>query len=459
MKYHTQYFSIRRRLLLLLLVSLTLVWLAMLGFSYDKAHEEIHELADARLQQAAQTLLLLDLKRLGRLAKMQQQEQRDLKHDTKDRRTGNDDEGVPLAFQVWSSNGELLLHSPDAPSAPFLAQEGYATITIVHQPWRSYTVRDRKHDYQVSVMEPLATRDHLIGKLAQRMGRVLLLALPLLALLIWISISLSLRPLARLSDAIARQDVHKLEPIQLQQVPVEAQALITTLNHLLQRLANSLDKERAFTADAAHELRTPLAAIKIQAEVALAAQDDASRSHAIQQVISGVNRTTHLAQQLLMLARLEQFEASAQQAVDLGQLAADCMAWYADQASRKNIEFELVSDASCVLLGDPAMLRVMLDNLLDNAIKYGRANGHVNVTLQRATGTLLLEVLDDGEGVSATDHCRLQHRFFRVEGSAATGSGLGLSIVEKIVAAHGGKLEIGSGIKQSGLGVRIRFTL
>ena len=447
-------FSIRRRLLWLLLGSLVLVWLAMLGLSYEKAHEEIHELADARLQQGARTLLLLDLKRLGRLAKAQAENDQDGSHDNHDSEVG-----APLAFQVWSDNGELLLHSAGAPAAPFLAREGYATSSIERHAWRSYTVRDRKRNYQVSVLERLATRDHLIGKLAQRMGQVLLLALPLLALLTWLSISFSLRPLARLSDAIAGRDINKLEPIQLQQVPIEAQALIAALNRLLERLAHSLDRERAFTADAAHELRTPLAAIKVQAEVALAAQDEASRSHAIRQVIAGVDRTTHLAQQLLLLARLEHVEAGGQQAVDLGQLAADCMARFADQAARKHIEFELAAAPGCVLAGDPAMLAVMLDNLLDNAIKYGRADGRINVTVRREAAALVLEVADDGDGVAAPDRSRLQDRFFRVEGSAAAGSGLGLSIVKKIAAVHGGTLEIGGGLEQRGLGVRIRFGL
>jgi two-component system sensor histidine kinase QseC len=446
----TQRFSIRRRLLWLSLASLVLVWGAMLGFSYSKAHEEIHELADARLEQGARTLLVLDLKRLGRLAKAGNNNGSDEQH--------GDDAGA-LAFQVWSDGGELLLASAGAPAAPYQARAGYATQTIEREPWRSYTVRDRKHGYQVTVLEPIHLREQLIRKLAQRMGQVLLLALPLLALLIWISIGHSLRPLARLSEAIAARDADKLEPIRLQQVPAEAQALIAALNRLLERLAHSLDKERAFTADAAHELRTPLAAIKVQAEVALAAEDEASRRHAIEQVIAGVNRTTHLAQQLLLLARLEQFEPGARQAVDLGRMAADCVARRADDAARKDIELELAAAPGCVLQGDPAMLAVMLDNLLDNAIKYGRAGGHAAVTLRREAASLVLAVADDGDGVAPAERARLRDRFFRVEGNAAGGSGLGLSIVEKIAAAHGGTLEIGTGLDGRGLGVSVRFAL
>ncbi|WHZ12133.1 MAG: Sensory histidine kinase QseC [Burkholderiaceae bacterium] len=446
-------FSIRRRLLLLLLGSLVLVWAAMLGVGYEKAREEIHELADARLQQGARTLMMLDLKRLARLAQAG-------KAGEKGEADGHhaDEGGVqPLAFQVWGDDGRLLLASAGAPAATQDLHDGYATRSIAGRDWRSYSLRDSRHDYRVTVLEPLATREHPANQLAGRMGQVLLLALPVLALLIWFGIGQGLRPLARLSDAIAVRDAGNLEPIQLRRVPAEAQALIAALNDLLERLAHSLDKERAFTADAAHELRTPLAGIKVQAQVALAAQDDASRRQAIEQVIAGVDRTTHLAQQLLLLARLDHIESGMRQAVDLGRLAADRVAQRADDALRNNIELELAAEPDCQLAGDPAMLATLLDNLIDNAIKYGRSGGQAIVSVRREVGALLLAVMDDGGGVAEADRARLRDRFFRVEGHAATGSGLGLSIVEKIAAAHGGAVDIGTGLQGRGLGVMVRF--
>jgi two-component system, OmpR family, sensor histidine kinase QseC len=448
-------FSIRRRLLLLLLGSMVLVWLTMLGFSYRQAHEEVHELADVRLQQGARTLLLLDLKRLGRLANADSPEQRHGHHE-------NDDAAAPLNFQIWSDDGELLLHSAGAPAAPFAADEGYATQAIGGQQWRSYTVRDARRDYQVRVGEPMRVREQLAAKLVWHLAQVLLLALPLLALLIWVSIGRGLQPLVQLSAAIATRDANKLEPIRLEQVPAEAQALTDALNQLLQRLAHSIDKERSFTADAAHELRTPLAAIKVQAEVALAAQDEASRHHAIGQVIAGVNRTTHLARQLLLLARLDHLEPAARQAVDLCRLTLEGVAQRAGDAARKGIEFDLSAQPAasrCMLQGDPAMLAILLDNLLDNAIKYGRAGGRIAVSLQPQDGALALQVADDGEGVASEERARLQDRFFRVPGHDVAGSGLGLSIVEKIAAVHGASVTIGDGLEGRGLGVTVTFRL
>lgn len=445
-------FSIRRRLLLLLLGSLVLVWGAMLGVGYEEAREEIHELADARLQQGARTLLMLDLKRLARLARNSAAEPAEV--------DGHDEHasGVPpLAFQVWGDGGQLLLASAGAPAAPYQPGDGYATRTIDGRTWRSYGTYDRAHAYQVTVLEPLATREHPVRELAARMGQVLLLALPLLALLVWIGVRQGLRPLARLSEAIAARDAANLEPIPPRQVPVEAQPLVSALNRLLERLARSLDKERAFTADAAHELRTPLAAIKVQAEVALAAQDEATRRHAIEQVIAGVNRTTHLAQQLLLLARVEHVDAQMRQAVDLGSLAADGVAQRADEAMRKEIAIELAAEPGCVLQGDPATLAILLDNLLDNAIKYGGSGGHILVSVRHAPAALLLAVADDGAGVAAVDRARLRDRFFRVERQSAAGSGLGLSIAGKIAAAHGGTLDIDTGLGGRGLGVSVRF--
>lgn len=440
-------FSIRRRLVLLLLGSLVLVWIAMLGFGYTKAHEEVHELADARLRQSARTLMLLDLKRLGKVVKAERQ---DDDHDI-------DSDSGPLGFQVWSDDGEMLLQGAKAPSASFRAGEGFATFDVDHQQWRSYASRDYARHYQVRVFEPMRARDHMIAKLAQRMAQVLLLALPLLALLIWVSIGRGLRPLERLSHVIAARNADNLDPIPLEHAPTEARALTDALNHLLQRLAHSIEKERSFTADAAHELRTPLAAIKVQAQVALAAQDDPTRRHAIGQVIAGVNRTTHLAQQLLLLARLDHIEPAARQAVDLGQLVRECAVRHADEAAHRGIEIQVLAASLCVLQGDSAMLSIMIDNLLDNAIKYGRARGRIEAAVDCETSALALSVKDDGQGVAVEHRQRLRDRFFRTQNGDVPGSGLGLSIVEKIASAHNGIVLVGEGLAGRGLGVTIRF--
>lgn len=189
----------------------------------------------------------------------------------------------------------------------------------------------------------------------------------------------------------------------------------------------------------------------------MGARDEPTRRHAIEQVIAGVNHTAHLAQQLLTLARLEHAGAEARQMVDLGTLAADCVARRAGDATDKGIDLELATEPDCALQGDRATLGVLVDNLLDNSIKYGKAGGRIVVGVGRAANDMSLTVADDGARVADADRARLRDRFFRVKGQIAPGSGLGLSMVERIVAAHDGAVDIGTGLDGRGLAVTARF--
>lgn len=444
--------SIRRRLLVLLLGSLVLVWGAMLAYGYRELSHEVDELADARLEQNARTLMLLDLKRLHSLASNGQE--RDEEHE--DRHDEHKHAG-PLGFQVWTDEGKLLLRAAGSPDASYDAQDGHAHLSIGGQRWHAFALRDARHGYQVRVFEAETTRSHLVNEIARDMGRWLLLALPVLALLVWISTTRGLRPLATISSDIGSRHAGNLQPLDLARVPAEVRPLADSLNNLLQRLSESIDRERSFTADAAHELRTPLAAIKVQAEVALAADSEEQRRHALAQVIAGVQRTVHLAQQLLLLARLDHAGATSMQPVDLGQAAADSAARHVDDAERKGMEVDFSADTGCVLSADPVAISVMIDNLLDNAIKYGRAAGHIRVRVMRKDAQVTISVMDDGPGVAPEYRRRLTGRFFRVPGSGAEGSGLGLAIVDRIAKQYRGVVIIGDGLNGTGLGVTVRL--
>jgi two-component system sensor histidine kinase QseC len=442
-------FSLRRRLLALLLGGVAAVWLAMLAASYFELREEVDELTDARMVQSARTLLLLDPERLHLFSEDQGDDE---EHDEHMRH---------VDFALWRSDGTLLLRSPGAPQAAFDAHAGYAAWRDTAGAWRSYALYDRRHEFQVRVFEPASLRSGLAGKLTRRMAQMLLLALPVLAFFIWIATGRGLKPLATISRAIGSLGADNLQPVPVEHVPVEVQSLVDSLNKLLARLSESIDRERSFTADAAHELRTPLAAIKVQAEVALAAQDEAQRSIAIRQVITGVQRTTHLVQQLLLLARVDHAEVSPTQQADLGNIAVDSAARFADAAAQRGIVFDVEVEPGCSVHGDPAALSAMVDNLLDNAVKYGRDEskeaGKVEVRVVRESGQVCLAVMDDGPGVAEQDRPRLADRFYRVAGNRASGSGLGLSIVDRIVKRFGASLRIGEGIGGQGLGIRISF--
>ena len=442
--------SLRQRLTLMIMASLLAVWSAMAVFSYRESREEINELLDTRLEQGANIILLLDLKRLQHLVDNESEVIGD--HD------GDEDhQGQALPFQVWDANGRLLLHNASAPHTAFFAGSGINTITEQGKTWRTLALWNQKHGFQVRVFEDVQQRSHLAGGSMRRMLAPLLFALPGLALLIWLSIGRGLQPLQSLSAAIAARGADKLDLITLQSVPKEVQALVASLNGLLQRLAHSMTQERRFTADAAHELRTPLAAIKVQAEVALAAQNRQQREQALHGIIEGINRTTRLSEQLLMLARLDHLTPESQQTVDLAELARQCAARYADSALDKDIDLSVYASAPCQIRGDPVLLEALIGNLIDNAIRYTQPQGAIVVGIEPTGERIGLSVKDDGPGLSEHDRDRELHRFYRAEGNSASGSGLGLSIVERIAQVHRATLALETGLQGRGLGVSITF--
>lgn len=442
--------SLRQRLTLLIMTSLLAVWGAMAVFSYRESREEINELFDARLEQGAHIILLLDLKRLQRLAETET-------NIIDDQDGDEDNRNQSLPFQVWDAQGQLLLHNASAPHVPFNPELGFKTLKTDDRKWRTLALWNADQSLQVRVFEDAQQRSHWAGGIMRRMLTPLLIALPGLALLIWLSIGRGLQPLLSISKAMAARSANKLDQITLDKVPKEIQTLIASLNDLLQRLTESMDKERRFTADAAHELRTPLAAIKVQAEVALAAQDPAQHDQALHGIIEGINRTTRLSEQLLLLARLDHLAPESQHVLDLAHLAQNCAARYANKALDKNIDLSVNAEPSPTISGDPVLLDALLGNLIDNAIRYTGSDGRIEITIQTEEGRTQLSVKDNGPGLSEDDKTRVLNRFYRVEGNASTGSGLGLSIVERIAQVHQATLSLETGLDQQGLGIKLIF--
>ena len=447
-------FSLRQRLSLLVLLSLVLVWSITAIASYRESREEINELFDAQLEQGARIILLLDMKRLQSLA--------DADGDSQVVGDGDDDHNAQakaLPFQVWDADGRLLLHNASAPHLAFQEKSGFASLSESggDKVWRSFALWNQHKGFQVRVFEDADQRTHVAGSITSRMLLPLLIALPGLALLIWLSIGRGLQPLQSMSAAIAARGADKLDLITLEKMPREVQAVVTAINDLLQRLSRSLDQERRFTADAAHELRTPLAAIQIQAEVALAAQDRQQQDHAMRGIIAGVKHTTRLSEQLLMLARLDHVDQKSQQEIELGELTRRCAANYANSALEKDIDLSVHAAQIYTLRGDPVLLEVMVGNLIDNAIRYTQAQGNIEIVIAGVGKQIVLSVKDDGPGLSAHDRGRVADRFYRGEGNGSSGSGLGLSIVERIAHVHGAKLVLESGLNANGLGVSVLF--
>lgn len=456
--------SIRRRLALLVLASIVLMWGIALVSSYRQATREVGEWEDARLAELAQILALLDQRNLSTLANARIDVREEERHGEPGANDNDDDDSLPrdALFQVRGRSGEVLAGSPQlrelgAWDLPVPVASGARDITLGGQMYHSFTLRDTLLGHTVRVFELANTRSDLVSGVASRIARPTLIALPVLAVLVWFSIGWSLAPLRVLSGAIRARDVNRLEPVDIGRAPTEVRPLVDAINLLLSRLLHSLERERAFTADAAHELKTPLAAIKVQAQVALAETDKARQRLAMERVVQGVDRSARLAEQLLLLARLDVHEKMTAAPLKPAAVAKNALLANERSAQQKNIHVTLTGDMRAEINAEPVLIGILLDNLLDNAIKYGRAGGSIEVAVQHAEDRIQVTVRDDGPGVAPGDLDRLTNRFFRATGNQATGSGLGLSIVARIAEHFGASLRLGKGIGERGLAVEVSF--
>jgi len=334
-------------------------------------------------------------------------------------------------------------------------KNGYSQAVINGQAWRVLTRWDNNHEFMIQIAEPMAGREWLARHVTLKMLMPSLAAVPVLALLIWFGIGAGLRPLTHLKHEVTQRAANQLEPLVMTDVPEEVAPLVKSLNDLFARLEEAFESERRFTADAAHELRTPLAALKIQAQVALRSTNAAERGAALENVLHGVDRATRLVEQLLTLARVDPETATLDyQQVDLHSLAAAVMADIEHLAHAKQIELRLDSDSACYVLGESTQLGLLLRNLLDNAIRYTPAGGHVSVTVRDDDG-VKLQVRDTGVGIPEAEREQVLKRFYRITGSGEEGSGLGLSIVRRIAELHGANLELRDNEAGSGLLVSV----
>ena len=257
-----------------------------------------------------------------------------------------------------------------------------------------------------------------------------------------------LAPLRRVTRAVETRRPEALEPLADAPLPLEVQPLVHALNGLLARLSAALDTQKAFVADAAHELRTPLAAVQIQAQLVARAKDDASRREALADLQSGVTRATRLAEQLLALARAEPDGGTVREAVDLDVLLAECVSAHAPLAQRRRIDMGFEETRPAKVVADIAALRVMFGNLLDNAVKYTPDGGRIDVSLTRdAAGRACVQIGDSGPGIPAEERERVFDRFYRDSAARAradvSGSGLGLAIVRRVAAQQGATVTLG----------------
>lgn len=443
----TAWFSLRRRLLMLLLGGVSACWLVTMVFSYIDAHHEIDELFDAQLAQAAQTLLTI----AGR------EEDGGVHDHIEEISLAAHKYQRRLRFQIWNSQGSLLLRSGNAPDTPLSRSDGFSETSDGNGHWRYFSQWSRDRKLQVQVSEDHSIRDELIGHIAWRLLLPALFGLPLLGLWVWLATQRGLACLDVLAGQIEARDPQQLQPMVPDAAPVEIRAMLLALNGLFKRVEDALESERSFTADAAHELRTPLAALQAQLQVALRARDSAERDHSLANLQAGLARAAHLVDQMLQLARLDPEHGLPEaQCLDLGKLAEAACADLGAAILARDLDFELAAEAGASVQGQVEWLRVLIRNLVDNAVRYTPMGGRLRVTVACHDGRPCLSVADSGPGIPPEQREAVLRRFHRLGQSEAPGSGLGLSIVARIAELHGAALSLQTA-ETGGLEARVVF--
>lgn len=289
---------------------------------------------------------------------------------------------------------------------------------------------------------------------------IMLLTIPLSGLLIWLIIGRGLKSLDRVAQEVANRAPSHLEQVNLIDVPTEMKPLVDELNKLFFRLKEGFEREKRFTADAAHELRTPLAALKTQAQVALNSNNINDKNIALQKLIASVNRSTHIVQQLLTMSKLVPEEASINDLdeVNLTRVTREILAILAPAAIEKHIELEFHPEENIQnFSGNSTAIGILIRNLVDNAIRYCETEGQIVVRVYRQEHEIVLDVQDNGPGIPTELQSRVFERFFRVLGNKGPGSGLGLAIVQQICALHHARVVLGTPLEGTGLIVKVFF--
>lgn len=431
--------SIRRQLLVYLLAAVVAAGLLGALATYRVALRESDDILDYHLRQVALSLAGKTLNQsLPGFAAQEETE-------------------YDFVIQVWDQAGVRLYLSHRHKALPGFAQMGFATVRNPEGQWRTFSYLNRGRFIQVA--QPLAVRQRLAANMALRVLLPFLVLTPVLGLLVWLAIGQGLAPLHRVAKAVAARNPDSLAPVALQGVPDELHPLVTALNGLLQRLAQALDSLRAFSADAAHELRTPLAALQLQAQLMERSKDDAEREQALNRLKAGLQRATHVVEQLLTLARQDGLgDSQPAGQVELLELAGGVAAEMLPLAQARGIDLGLESNLDAARVqGDAPALATLLRNLVDNALRHTPEGGRVDVGVEQQHGHLVLSVTDTGPGIPAEERQRVFDRFYRGADNQTQGSGLGLAIVGRIAQRHGARVTLGENPAGRGLVVRVTF--
>jgi len=433
--------SLRARLLWFLLAAVVLISLTQATMAYRAALAEADELFDLQMRQMALSLSP-GFPIGGQLAQGG---------------AGDADEQVDFVVQVWTANGLRLFRSTARAELPQRAVLGFSSIKARGTTYRLFSFDTGSQVIQVAQDERV--RQSMAARLALRTVLPTLAWVPMLMMLVWWVVSSSLAPVRRVRRQVAARQADELGELAEDHLPDEIRPLVHELNLLFGRVSQAFDAQKNFVADAAHELRTPLAALKLQVQTLRRASDEAGRELAISRLNAGIDRASRLIEQLLVLARQQAGgeTAAAPVQVDLADMVQRVVAEQALAAEAKHLNLLATDLASCQMLGQPEALRVLVRNLLDNAIKYTPAGGTVRVTVRAQQGQVVLSVEDSGPGIAPEDRGRVLDRFYRVAGSDVGGSGLGLAIVKTIADLHHAQIRLEASPSLGGLLLIVEF--
>ncbi len=509
-------YSLRQLLLVSLLSASLLIWGVTAYFSYQQTRKEVANLFDAELSQSAKVLhaFVENLLREGALSSYWTLEKLDKQlhiRPLRQRKNKNafdlwsggqawlqpasgkpdfslqgfapsgtdmelwqdfDDILLPgnlgrsyerkIAFQLWSKKNGLLMRSESAPKYVFSEQDnGFSQANIGDHLWHVFSISNAPGDYIIHVGQKEEIRAELTDEISGQLVVQFLIGLPFLGAVIWLIVGQSLKPVSRLEKSLARREANFLKPLSTRKLPNEILPVVNEINNLFAQLEEAFEHERRFTSDAAHELRTPLAGLLTQAQVALRTSDDSVRRQALKRIEQAVNRMTYMVQQLLTFSRIEySTEFLKKEPTELGREIIQMVADLEPEAYRKGIAIEFVEGEPLPVLVNPALVAILIRNLVDNAIKYTPPKGQVMIAVVGKEQCVQLCVEDSGPGIAPDQYEKSLQRFHRCSETAHTapGTGLGFSIVERIACIHNADLILGVS-PLGGLKVTVQFPL
>lgn len=438
--------SISFRLLLMILLSLLLLWTAVLCFTGWRTSRDINAVYDAELIQVAKLLAV---------AISHEAAEQDLDEYQLDlRETAYD---YPLLFQIWNHNDRLLVRGPDAPGHALSSarEDGFSDAQFNNADLRVYTMNLKDGEFRVQVARDYEVMHALVRDFVLDVIKPLLLALPLFGIL-WYVVHRGLEPLRQVSRLIAERDYGHLNPVIVEHMPAESARLVDEINALLVRLKASIERNGHFTADVAHELRTPIAGMLVQLQSTDEHSNDAECRQVISKVRMGLKQLNHVVNQLLTLASIEPEQIRQQfTPMELREVTREVISELSPSALEKGIEMELDACEQVAFCGNKQLIVIMLNNLLNNAIKFTPQGGTLRIYLAKVTHGVSMAVEDSGPGIPDEIKKWVFERRKRVSSGRGGGSGLGLSIVKEICNLHHATITLKDKPEGSGLIVKL----